>query len=291
MKINKLNYEAFALDYLEGTLSSEELKAMEQFLLKHPAIKAELDEMKDFVLLTPEPIVFNNKKQLLKETSSNRIVWMNPLRWSVAASILLAIMILHFSKTTAIDPTIATATPDEVIDKHPIQSTLPKETEIEKEVLAMDKQETTEKAAQAVVATNENSVKQAYKKVAKIESEEKEVIVYPTKSDESQMIATNVQSSVVAYTEEKEKLTTIINQATLTAQPAKETIQIAALSSKKIDLLKVSKEIHADGMNYLSQSVNTAIAKTPERRTLKSFIGKLPGNGVRVSIIPSFFAD
>lgn len=44
MKINKLNYEAYAIDYLEGALSAEDRKAFEAFLKKNPGIKQELDD-------------------------------------------------------------------------------------------------------------------------------------------------------------------------------------------------------------------------------------------------------
>jgi len=44
MKINKLNYEAFAIDYLEGTLSADDRKAFDAFVREHPEVKAELDD-------------------------------------------------------------------------------------------------------------------------------------------------------------------------------------------------------------------------------------------------------
>lgn len=44
MKINKLNYEAYAIDYLEGTLSAEDRKAFDAFLKQNPSVKQELDD-------------------------------------------------------------------------------------------------------------------------------------------------------------------------------------------------------------------------------------------------------
>ncbi len=289
MKINKLNYEAFALEYLEGTLSVKEQEAMDQFLLKHPDIKAELEDMKSFSVLTPEPIVFNNKKQLLKAPARNRLVWFNPLRSSVAASVLLAITILFFSKTTSIDLTIATTTPDEVIDKRPTESILPKETKKVPEVLTMDHQVTSEATTQAVVAMNETPIKQVNKEAVKAIIKKKEGIINFTIPDESQVVIASVPPSTVAYEKEKAREAVSPNSTTLVPQAAKETIQVAALSTRDIVLLDVP--IENNTIIDISQAVNTAIAKSPERRTLKSFIGKLPGNGVKVSIIPSFFTD
>jgi len=57
MTITKLNYEVYALDYLEGTLSKEHEQAMERFLLGHPEIAMELEAMREVVPLIPDPLI------------------------------------------------------------------------------------------------------------------------------------------------------------------------------------------------------------------------------------------
>lgn len=47
-KIDINNYEEFALDYIDGTLLPEQASAFQAFLLSHPDIKAELEEMASF---------------------------------------------------------------------------------------------------------------------------------------------------------------------------------------------------------------------------------------------------
>jgi len=93
MTINKFNYEAFALDYLEGKLSVELTEEMERFLSTHPAIEAELSGMMEVVYLEPDTtIVYENKAALLKE---EKVVWLTK-KWirplMAAASVALLLM-------------------------------------------------------------------------------------------------------------------------------------------------------------------------------------------------------
>ena len=93
MTINKFNYEAFALDYLEGKLSVELTEEMERFLATHPAIETELSGMMEVVYLEPDTsIVFEDKAALLKE---EKVVWLNR-KWAkplmAAASVALLLM-------------------------------------------------------------------------------------------------------------------------------------------------------------------------------------------------------
>ncbi|MEM6726258.1 MAG: hypothetical protein AAF598_19610, partial [Bacteroidota bacterium] len=112
MKINKLNYEAYALDYLEGQLSGETLKEMEQFLEKHPEIQQELEAMV-FIPLEPDTnIVFKNKNDLIKtplapvvdvtNPSNPSNTKIRPIFWIglVAAVLLGSLLIFKFLATT-----------------------------------------------------------------------------------------------------------------------------------------------------------------------------------------------
>lgn len=58
MKINIYNYEAYAIDYLDGKLNDSELEEMQAFLLNHPHIAMELEDLNDFEL------AFENKSKL-----------------------------------------------------------------------------------------------------------------------------------------------------------------------------------------------------------------------------------
>lgn len=64
MRINLNNYEAFFLDYKEGTLGAAQLWELFAFLELHPELKEELDAFEEVVL--EEDLVFENKESLKK---------------------------------------------------------------------------------------------------------------------------------------------------------------------------------------------------------------------------------
>ncbi len=66
--IDKNNYEAFFLDYLEGNLSEAEQQALYCFLLQYPELKAELDDMQLTEVEQPDA---RSSKQSLKDIPFN----------------------------------------------------------------------------------------------------------------------------------------------------------------------------------------------------------------------------
>ncbi|MBK6527777.1 MAG: hypothetical protein IPG07_20855 [Crocinitomicaceae bacterium] len=69
-KINRHNYEAYFLDYLEGNLSAEDKQDLFSFLDKNPDLKSELEIDFNDVSLNPSAIVFENKESLKTEDES-----------------------------------------------------------------------------------------------------------------------------------------------------------------------------------------------------------------------------
>jgi hypothetical protein len=63
MKINRNNYEAFFLDYYEGTLDANSIEALFLFLEKNPDLKAEFEEF-EMMILPPENEKFPDKADL-----------------------------------------------------------------------------------------------------------------------------------------------------------------------------------------------------------------------------------
>ena len=66
MIINKLNYEVYALDYLEGTLTEDLMPIMQAFLKQHPEIALELESTQSTTLKPDEKVVFLDKTVLKK---------------------------------------------------------------------------------------------------------------------------------------------------------------------------------------------------------------------------------
>ncbi len=97
MKINRINYEQFAIDYLEGNLEGDVLKDMEKFLLENPDLKKELDEMELYYLEPDEGIVFPDKEMLKK-----KIVFYEPKNnfgaWLLAAILVGVVFSLFIIK-------------------------------------------------------------------------------------------------------------------------------------------------------------------------------------------------
>lgn len=82
-KIHKLNYEFYALDYMDGELTVEEREAFEQFLAREPEVAQELEGLEEMVL-EDRPVVLEEKSTLYRhadEGVSGATRW-----WALAAS-------------------------------------------------------------------------------------------------------------------------------------------------------------------------------------------------------------
>lgn len=85
-KIDLNNYEAYFLDYMEGSLGEEEKHDMFAFLEVHPQLKAEFELDFADASLFPETIVFENKAAL-KIDEANLIITANTLPDLMIASV------------------------------------------------------------------------------------------------------------------------------------------------------------------------------------------------------------
>jgi len=68
-KINKHNYEAFFLDYIEGNLSELQISDLNKFLSENPRLKDELDGFEE-IKLQADNIEYKQKEKLIKQTQS-----------------------------------------------------------------------------------------------------------------------------------------------------------------------------------------------------------------------------
>ncbi len=76
MKINRDNYEAYFIDYLEGNLDEKLVDDFLEFLQQNPDLKEELAMFKS-VSLEPEEIKFNKKELLYKNKFDSEDVFNN----------------------------------------------------------------------------------------------------------------------------------------------------------------------------------------------------------------------
>lgn len=94
MKITERNYEEYALDYIEGTLSEESRKAFDAFLQGHSGIAAEIRAIRDNMpVLVPDVSIRFGDKNTLKQTSLRR-------KWIIRAGVAAAVLILGIGFAT-----------------------------------------------------------------------------------------------------------------------------------------------------------------------------------------------
>lgn len=83
-RINKHNYEAFFLDFIEGNLSAEEQHDLFVFLAENPELKEAFEGDFSEVVLTPSNLSFDNKEKL-KVFDENSITLNNVEHWMIAS--------------------------------------------------------------------------------------------------------------------------------------------------------------------------------------------------------------
>lgn len=69
--INRNNYETYFLLWVDGELSPEEMIAVERFIATNPDLAEELTLLQDTKLVPEEHIIFNDKNQLLKQSTND----------------------------------------------------------------------------------------------------------------------------------------------------------------------------------------------------------------------------
>ena len=88
LNITKYNYEAYILDYLEGSLSQAEQLALRRFLDDNPLIRKEVAKFTIITLPKTETPIFPDKSNLYKTDKRIRVY---PNWLSVAAIVLVLV--------------------------------------------------------------------------------------------------------------------------------------------------------------------------------------------------------
>jgi len=323
MTITKLNYEVYALDYLEGTLSKEAQKAMERFLLGHPEIAVELEAMREIIPLTPDPLVtFQYKEKLLKKESKTRILFFR--KWQLGAAAAIALLIAFTSLWNVNFFAGQEIVADVDISKNQEKVQIPKEISA---VSPQAKEEVVNRAVFAnaaeikkiekeeenteVVNKTANQLKTTTKtgsSINSIVSNQPSTInsIHPKSKNgisesysdtvnggetitnqQSAIADATIKNTIEVSTQSKEEVATIIGPKQISNHPTVPIVAALPLADiKEIKGISDFKEfeITPDHSRLLAES-------TPRRRTLKSMLGKLPGDRIGVSILPSFFTD
>lgn len=289
MIINTSNYEAYALDYLEGNLPLAEAREMELFLAAQPAIAAELEAMRPLVTLTPnDSIVFEPKNLLLKKEKRAAVVWLNPQvrrRLAAAAAAVLLLSAGYFigfkngleTKTIQADNTPAiqieqTQTPENIVADEP-----------------------------AIAQVNESPVdaKAVEKRPIDVKKNApfKEKVTSPVKYEIA--TPTPIVENSIAQDENLDKPKQKETQ-TLEFEPPNEInttaiAQVEALESlPSLELNEVQSEFTSVDYVFISNS-SIAITERKERnasKLLKGLLGRLPFEGLTAqNFVPTYYSD
>ncbi len=84
-RIHILNYESYALDYLEGQLTPEDQQAFQVFLEQHPEVAAELEGLDEFQL-TPPVITYPNTSALHRRAGFSK-GWAMAAGWALLVTL------------------------------------------------------------------------------------------------------------------------------------------------------------------------------------------------------------
>lgn len=288
MLINKSNYEAFALDYLEGNLSEIEVREMELFLAGQPVIAAELEAMRELVTVTPdESILFEPKELLLKEETA-AVVWMHPrfrqrLATGVAAMLLLtAGYFIGFDEGTKTGTTVAERPTTE--HKNTAPTTIEDETiHIAQEVnTSTDSEEETGHSEKTNVTKTKTEKTNKTKETTPTSYESVAPIAPATYAENEIEPATQKETTQEEHPIfEKEPIAT---PAIVRIEP------LEGLAAKQI--LDVESAIIQTETVYLNDIAVTITDKQRKREKLRGLIGRLPFEDVSIAnFVPTYYSN
>ena len=81
MQINRHNYEAFFILYMDNELHTEDRRRVENFVALHPDLKEELELLQHFKLEPDTAITFSGKEELLKINGDSPVTLANYAEW------------------------------------------------------------------------------------------------------------------------------------------------------------------------------------------------------------------
>lgn len=311
--INKSNYEAFALDYLEGTLPAAEQQEMESFLQNHPAIAEEIKELKGMIILMPdETIVFENKSALLKTTSGVRIVAMHQRTWFRAVVAIAAMFLLIGGYFSGYFTGNISGLEEQVVNRQidkPVETISTENVTFEKEQLVNQE-------------VNENIEEDGF--IKEVIHENKPTIPVPSPIVKTKRKYENVAISISKQKEEKTSTPIIIESNVIENQDdsaiaidemqiqnlgkeeqikllPKQQITIASLVTENIQLPSVSTSsnqekneiVIVDNKGFPNLSKLNEKSKKG-KKTLKNigrFLGNFPFEEATVAFIPTYYRD
>ncbi len=239
MKINKLNYEVYAIDYIDGTLPQDLEAEMETFLNMHPNIAKDIAMMGEMQLVPDTSIKFTAKNDLKKPMSFSILNYMN---WIVPVSLSLAFMAAYPSIRTLWHNDKAAST---VIENQKNRQIKP----VSRPISSVDiSEQSNETNAELTV----NEVIQ-YNKTNKLSSNTKKVV-----SNNSNNSIDETFNTIILETEKKPAISKAMNSSLLADNEriiAKNDIEKSIIDFGNRAILK--EEVKSEQLDFLSAYPNS----------------------------------
>ena len=299
MTINKFNYEAFALDYLEGNLAPAMVEEMELFLKTHPAIESELSGMMEFVTLeADETIVYEQKESLSKP---ERVFWLQQ-RWirplMAAASVTLLLMTYFMGYQAGVDNGSETIV---VVEEKKDNKTVGNNNEI---LVATSEIEPTiikeEKIKKVIKEVAPKTIKQSFIKNRK---QLANVIYQPI--ERPSIVEETIATTIETRNNPTEKIP-VLNPNSL-KEPTNE-LAVAEIERIKATVLTTLVATNLSRVKLSSTTSNTndlpnvlqadlpldkakLAQQLKRKRRFKDLLGKFPVNNLKEALIPSYYRE
>ncbi len=275
MNINISNYEIFALDYIEGSLESEEMIAMQTFLNQHPNIARELESLREMVILKPDKsISFKGKTALLKDETP-KIIWLNQ---NIASKIgyAAAISVLLISVYTL---GYWTAKKETAIGHLPIRQTETINQEKVNDDDSLVAVEDRDKSSIRSVIQSGNA-----KKANTISSKKyratHELALVATRDDKDNVVATFPETKIIQ------------DVASELSERQKSEKLLVPLPSRAIRLIPIERNFSDNNSLPIALAQDTKRISRFELDKVKQYLAKLPFEDLTVAhFIPSYFLD
>ena len=252
MKINKLNYENFVIDYIEGTLSIELKKDFDLFLEKNDEV---YEEIKDYIsapVFEESNEIFTAKKTIKKSTKLSPYILLTIIPFLLGAYFLL---------------------PNKTESKKPILKEIPTE------IINQFAQEKNIEVEQEIKSENKSSLKKEVKKLPIQKKPNKKTDSKEVKQSQAVLYADNSNSQGAIFEKIEPVYVVQVNESKVDSPVSIDAV--AALEALPFNTFKTNNEL--DIMNGAMADLN------PKERSLNSQLADK--NSWLEMITPASFED
>lgn len=272
MKITLQNYEEWMIDYIEGNLSPEQQKELQEFLVFHPELQKELEAFGMTKLEPDMTVVFADKASLKREEKAGRVITMYSwIRYTAAVAAVLTVFIGFRYFGGAKEPNAIQQYSYETLDTPSIElPTTKKNSTVNTDINQTKKVKHVGRPVQQIAAINEN--KQQPKKreinpIQQIELEQSNSLAFV----EDGSIKDALDMELAFAQEATPKSTVIANKTDISLNDNKTVVDWYQ------DAMAIGEEVSGVTKGVLDAELNPFKRKTAEEDVVRTRNVQLPG--------------